>query len=45
MYAIDHIRAYWLHLAMQIPGGASSERSGEYWRRIHHHDVAERLSR
>jgi hypothetical protein len=32
MHHIDHIRAYWLHRAMSIPGGASNEtRKAEYW--------------
>jgi hypothetical protein len=45
MYQIDHIRAYWLNRAMSIPGGASSEQRGEYWRYIAHLHTAERLSK
>lgn len=37
MHHIDHIRAYWLHRAMSIPGGAAlEERRVEYWSCIAH---------
>jgi hypothetical protein len=37
MHHIDHIRGYWLHRAMSVPGGASNtERKAEYWGYIAH---------
>ena len=37
MYHIDHIRAYWLHRAMSVPGGAAlPERRAEYWTYMAH---------
>jgi hypothetical protein len=32
MHHFDHIRAFWIHRAMAIPGGASNEtRKAAYW--------------
>ncbi len=34
---VDHIRAYWLHRAMQFPGGAALEQHRvAYWSCIAH---------
>lgn len=44
MYQIDHIRAYYLHRARSIPGGAANADPfavAEYWRLIHRWTVAD----
>jgi hypothetical protein len=44
MYQIDHIRAYYLHRARSIPGGAANTDPfavAEYWRLIHRWTVAD----
>jgi len=45
MHHIDHIRAYYLHRARAIPGGAALDQYRvEYWSAIAHYNSCRTLS-